>query len=265
MTGPCLPAGWPAPPGVHAFTTLRHGAGISPPPFEHFNLGGREDDPAHIAHNRTELIERFNLPSPPCWLNQVHGIGVHRFDTPATPDIPAPEADAAVTSLPGVVLAVLTADCLPVVLAARDGTEIAVAHAGWRGLAAGILECTVKAMRPPVHEVVAWLGPAAGPEMYEIGQDVFDAFTGENPHAMAAFAWTRPGHWRVDLYTLARLWLQMAGLKADHIYGGGLCTLSDSQRFYSHRRDVRTGRMATLVWRKTENPCRSVDTGKNRL
>jgi len=248
MNAPCLAADWPAPPGVHAFTTVRHGAGISPPPFDHFNLGGKDDAPDNIARNRTELIERFALPSPPCWLNQVHGTGVQRFDAP---DTKAPEADAAVTSAPGVVLAVLTADCLPVVFAARDGSEIAAAHAGWRGLAAGILERTVKAMHAPARDVLAWFGPAAGPDRYEIGQEVFDAFTVQNPHAITAFIPTRPGHWRVNLYALARQRLRSAGLDAEHIHGGDLCTLSDPQRFYSHRRDIRTrsGRMATLIWR----------------
>jgi len=246
MNLPCIPADWPAPPGVHAFTTVRHGAGVSPPPFDHFNLGGRDDAAANIAHNRAELIDRFALPSPPCWLNQVHGTGVYRFDAP---DKNAPEADAAVTSAPGVVLAVLTADCLPVVFASRDGSEIAAAHAGWRGLAAGILERTLDAMHTPAHNVLAWFGPAAGSEHYEIGSDVFDAFTVHNPQAITAFIPTRPGHWRVDLYALARQRLLSAGVNANHMYGGGLCTLSDPQRFYSHRRDMRTGRMATLIWR----------------
>jgi len=246
MSAPCLAADWPAPPGVRAFTTLRHGAGISPPPFDHFNLGGKDDAPDNIAHNRAELIERFALPSPPCWLNQVHGTGVQRFDVPATN---APEADAAVTSAPGVVLAILTADCLPVVFSARDGSEIAVAHAGWRGLAGGILERTLDAMHTPARDVLVWLGPAAGPDRYEIGQDVFAAFTVHNPHAITAFIPTRRGHWRVDLYTLARQRLLTAGLRAKHIYGGELCTISDPQRFYSHRRDARSGRMASLIWR----------------
>jgi len=245
MSAPCLAAEMPAPPGVHAFTTVRHGAGISPPPFDHFNLGGRDDAPTNIAHNRAELIERFALPSPPCWLNQVHGTDVYRFDAPETN---VPEADAAVTSAPGVVLVVLTADCLPVVFASRDGSEIAAAHAGWRGLAAGILERTLDTMHTPAQSVIAWLGPAAGPQAYEVGGEVLAAFTARDPCAAAAFVPTRPGHWRADLYALARQRLLAAGVGAGQIFSDRLCTLSDPQRFYSHRRDARTGRMATLVW-----------------
>jgi len=243
-----LPADWPAPPGVRALTTLRYGAGRSLPPFDQFNLGGREDAPEQIAGNRAELIERFGLPSAPCWLHQVHGIEVQRFEAAAAS---VPAADAAVTSTPGVVLAVLTADCLPVVFAARDGTEIAAAHAGWRGLAAGVLESTLKAMRTPAHQLIVWLGPAAGPERYEVGQDVFAAFTGQDPQAGGAFTSSRSGHWRVDLYALARQRLCAAGIVHAQIHGGGLCTICDPQRFYSHRRDARSGRMATLIWRES--------------
>jgi len=254
MPNCCLPADWPAPPGVRAVTTVRHGAGSSQPPFDHFNLGQHSGDaPETVAHNRAELTQRLALPAPPRWLRQVHGTHVQRFDAPTSPDTLAPEADAAVTSTPGVVLAVLTADCLPVMLTARDGSEIAAAHAGWRGLAAGVLEQTLAAMTTPAHAVMAWLGPAAGPDAYEIGQDVFDAFTRHDPRAHSAFTRTRPGHWRVDLYALARQRLMSAGVESGQIFGGGSCTLSDPQRFYSHRRDGYTGRMATLIW-KNKNP-----------
>ena len=159
-----------------------------------------------------------------------------------------PEADAAVTSAPGTVLAILTADCLPVVFSAKDGSEVAATHAGWRGLANGILESTVAAMYTPAADVIAWLGPCAGPQAYEIGQEVFDAFVSREPRAATAFTATRPGHWRVDLYALARQRLTDAGIAPNNIHGGGLCTISDPSRFFSHRRDQRTGRMATLVW-----------------
>ncbi|UWX04819.1 peptidoglycan editing factor PgeF [Pseudoxanthomonas sp. NC8] len=247
-----LPADWPAPPGVTAFTTLRRGAGASHPPFDTFNLGARSgDDLATVSANRDALVRGFDLPSPPHWLRQVHGTGVLRFDAPAGATVASddePEADAAVTSVPGTVLAILTADCLPVVLAAGDGGEVGAAHAGWRGLASGALEATVAAMRTPASRLLAWLGPAAGPQAYEIGTEVHDAFVRPDPAAASAFVATRPGHWRVDLYALARMRLQSAGLRADAIHGGGLCTISDADRFYSHRRDQRTGRMATVAW-----------------
>lgn len=255
-----LPASWPAPPGVTAFTTLRHGAGGSLPPFDSFNLGNARgpagDDPALVAANRAALVARAGLPSAPHWLRQVHGTGVLEASRPIpTGDASAeqgrmagePEADAAVTGVPGVVLAVLTADCLPVLFATRDGSRIGAAHAGWRGLAAGVLEQTVKALAAPPHAVVAWLGPAAGPAAYEVGGEVREAFTAGDAAAAEAFVPTRPGHWRVDLYALARGRLQAAGLDPASIHGGGLCTISDPARFYSHRRDGRTGRMATLI------------------
>ena len=248
MTDALLRADWPAPPGVAAFTTLRTGAGASLPPFDTFNLGARcGDDIATVAANRRELVARFGLPAGPVWLKQVHGTAVVRVPAHGLPA--EPEADAAVTGTPGVVLAILTADCLPVVFAAVDGSEIGVAHAGWRGLAAGVLEATVAAMHVSPDRLVAWLGPAAGPDDYEIGAEVRDTFVGGDPGAANAFVATRPGHWRVDLYALARMRLQRAGLPAGAIHGGGLSTLADAGRFYSHRRDQRTGRMASLAWR----------------
>jgi YfiH family protein len=243
-----LPAEWPAPPHVRAFTTLRHGAGRSQAPFDSFNLGTRygqyRDDPAVVEANRAELMERFGLPSPPRWLHQIHGTGVVRFGRDAAQD--EPDGDAAVTDEPGVVLAILTADCLPVVFASDDGRTIGAAHAGWRGLAGGVLERTVESMRVAPERLLVWLGPAAGPQAYEIGEEVHDVFVGADPRAASAFEPTRPGHWRVDLYALARLRLEDAGVT--RIHGGGLCTITDAQRFYSHRRDAQTGRMATLIW-----------------
>ncbi len=243
---------WPAPPGVQAFTTLRHGAGASLPPFDHFNLGNRTatdgDDAATVERNRIELMERFALPSTPHWLRQVHGTEVLRVDMPAMVKAAADEpiADAAVTSTPGVVLAILTADCLPVVFADNAGAQIGAAHAGWRGLANGVLESTVAAMHAPARELIAWLGPAAGPQAYEIGEEVFGAFVSRDAAAASAFVATRPGHWRVDLYQLAHQ--RLAALGITRVHGGGLCTISDPQCFYSHRRDARTGRMATVAW-----------------
>ncbi|HVR82022.1 MAG TPA: peptidoglycan editing factor PgeF [Luteimonas sp.] len=237
-----LRADWPALPGVVAFTTLRHGAGVSQSPFDSFNLGARcGDDADAVARNRNELVERFALPSPPRWLRQMHGVGVA-----IEPGFDEPEADAAVTSTPGTVLAILTADCLPVVFASDEGSEVAAAHGGWRGLAAGVLENTVAAMHAPRTHIQAWLGPAAGAQAYEVGADVFAAFVDRDPRAAAAFSATRPGHWRVDLYALARQRLATVGIT--RVFGGELCTISDPQRFFSHRRDQRSGRMATLVW-----------------
>lgn len=253
MSEPWLRADWPAPPRVQALTTLRYGAGVSEPPFDTFNLGNRYaasgDDAATVERNRIELVERARLPSIPHWLRQVHGCGVERVEAPlASPRTASdePEADSAVTSVPGAVLAILTADCLPVVLAAADGRELGAAHAGWRGLAAGVLEATVAAMRTPPTRLRAWLGPAAGPAAYEIGAEVFEAFTAGDAGAATAFVPTRPGHWRVDLFALARRRLAAAGVT--DVHGGGLCTISDPRRFYSHRRDGRSGRLATLAW-----------------
>ena len=283
-----LRADWPAPPGVVAFTTLRFGAGASEKPFDRFNLGMRSgDDVRAVSANRNELIQRCGLPDAPHWLQQVHGVDVVRISTPppakagggwegvesgptelssrvhATPPKPSPAfagegaeepvADASVTSDANTVLAILTADCLPVVFAAKDGSEVGAAHAGWRGLAGGVLENTVAAMRTAPRDLIAWLGPAAGPQAYEIGEEVFDAFASRDPRAGAAFAPTRPGHWKVDLYALARLRLADAGIAAADVHGGGLCTIGDPKRFFSHRRSTldgsgRTGRLATLVW-----------------
>ncbi|WP_394540078.1 peptidoglycan editing factor PgeF [Lysobacter enzymogenes] len=254
---PWIDAGWPAPPGVRGFASVRRGLGVSQAPFDAFNLGTlhgeQRDDPAAVLRNRALLAQAAGLPSAPRWLRQVHGAGVVRFDGAPGSDEPGgePEADAAVTSTPGTVLAILTADCLPVLLAAHDGSEVGAAHAGWRGLADGVLEATVAAMRSEPARLRAWLGPAAGPQRYEIGADVRDAFLAVDAAAASAFVATRPGHWLVDLYALARQRLARAGLRAGHVHGGGLCTISEPDRFFSHRRDRRTGRMATLVWMQT--------------
>lgn len=242
-----LKADWPAPANIVALTTQRDGPGVSSPPFDRFNQGLRcGDEIAHALENRRLLQAGLGLPSPPRWLQQVHGVEALRFDASGEPGDVEPVADASTTAAPGCVLAILTADCLPVLFCADDGSEVAAAHAGWRGLSAGVLENTVSAMHADPGRLLAWLGPAAGPSAYEVGDEVRDAFLASEAAAAAAFVATRPGHWLVDLYVLARQRLARCGLH--RISGGGLCTISDASRFYSHRRDQRTGRMASLVW-----------------
>lgn len=243
---PWIDARWPAPPGVRAITTTRSGAGVSQSPFAAFNMGSRSgDDAVAVTANRRQLQEMLGLPGAPHWLHQVHGVQVARIDTAASDE---PQADAAVTAVPGQVLAILTADCLPVVFAAADGSEIGAAHAGWRGLAAGVLENTIAAMHSAPQNLLAWLGPAASAAHYEIGAEVRDAFIRHEQAAESCFVATRPGHWKVDLYALARQRLMAAGMAASAIHGGEHCTIGEPEKFYSYRRDGRTGRMATLVW-----------------
>jgi YfiH family protein len=234
---------WPVPSHVCAFTTTRTG-GVSTGPYASMNLGrGGRDEPNAIDENRRRF-EVF-LPSKPVGLNQVHGTAVATLPA-STPSAPA---DAAVTREPGVVCLVLTADCLPVVFSDRSGSVAGVAHAGWRGLAAGVLESSVAALgdlgaRP--GDLVAWLGPAIGPAAFEVGADVHDAFCDADPRATGCFVARREGKWRADLYGLARRSLARAGVGSVH--GGGLCTYGDAARFFSYRRERESGRMATVVW-----------------
>ena len=258
MSGFFLEADWPAPAGVRGGSTLRRGLGMSPPPFDAMNLGNFRgegaDDPANVATNRAALRVALGLPSAPCWLRQVHGTAVFDADAGSVDGVrvPAmgeePVADAAVTRRAGVVLAALHADCLPVLLCAEDGAVLGAAHAGWRGLAAGVLEATVEAMRTPGERLIAWLGPAAGPAHYEVGEEVRAAFVDRDVGATGAFVTTRPGHWRVDLYALARR--RLAAIGVTRVQGGGHCTIAEPALFFSHRRDARTGRMASLLWRE---------------
>jgi YfiH family protein len=234
---------WPAPANIHAFTTTRLGPGVSELPFYRFNLGARcGDKPADVNANREALRREYQLPGEPLWLHQVHGIEVVSDDGTRGSD---PLADAAVTEIPGSVLAVLTADCLPVLFCNTSGTEVAAAHAGWRGLAAGMLEATVAAMQSPPETLLAWLGPAAGAARYEVGEEVRQAFVSVDADAASAFTPTRPGHYRIDMPAIARQRLAACGVT--QVYGGEHCTLADI-RFYSHRREQRTGRMASLIW-----------------
>ena len=235
---------WPAPASVHAAVTTRLIDGNSRAPFDAFNLGAHCcDDPAAVAANRAALASLLALPSPPHWLRQVHGTEVVQFDAAMLDDPPG--ADASTTRTAGVVLAILTADCLPLLICADDGSEIAAIHAGWRGLAAGVIERCIERLRAPRAKLLAWLGPAIGPSSYEVGGEVREAFVAQSERDVAAFAPTRPGHWHCDLYTLARR--RLAALGIARTYGGGFDTFADP-RFYSYRREARSGRFASLIW-----------------
>jgi YfiH family protein len=221
---------------------------VSQPPFDSFNLGGHVGDaPADVAANRQHLREILSLPGEPYWLNQIHGTTVVDLD-----DEPGglPEADACITSTVNSVCAVLTADCLPVLFCDQAGTQVAAAHAGWRGLAAGVLEATVASFTAAPEQIIAWLGPAIGPEAFEVGDEVRQAFCKIDPAAAKAFAAeqseTNEEKWHADVYQLARQRLAAAGVK--NIYGGGRCTFTEADDFYSFRRDGKTGRMASLIW-----------------
>ena len=243
MAPDLLTPDWPAPPNVRALQTLRPG-GCSAAPWDSFNLGDHVgDDPARVAANRAAL--RRHLPAEPLWLQQVHGIAA--VDAGKTANSGSGVvADAAFARQPDVVCAVMTADCLPVLFCDRAGSVVAAAHAGWRGLLGGILESTLVGMAVSAAELLAWLGPAIGPQAFEVGDEVRTAFLADDPAATTAFVALGPGKWLADLYALARRRLLRAGVQ--QIYGGGECTLSDRARYFSYRRDGITGRMATLIW-----------------
>jgi hypothetical protein len=236
---------WPAPPQVHAAVTTRVGPGISAPPFDRFNLGLSSGDAIDaVESNRSALQQALRLPSPPRWLQQVHGVNVAELGP--LPGADRPQADAAVSHIPGTVLSILTADCLPVLFCAEDGGEIGAAHAGWRGLAGGVLEATLAQLTTPPARLLAWLGPCIGAASYEVGEEVRTAFVDNDAMVATSFVATRPGHWRCDLAALARRRLERAGVT--RIHGGGFDTLADT-RFYSYRRDgARSGRFASLIW-----------------
>ncbi len=273
---------WPAPTNVRAVMTTRAG-GVSAAPFDSLNPASHVgDDPASVAENRRILRE--TLPVEPLWLNQVHGPRVFELVLP-TPPRPAseeeesaspaggggwegengisrvvfgtgaisPEADASFTRQSGQVCAVLTADCLPVLFCDDAGTVVAAAHAGWRGLASGVLEETVRAMNVDPGRILVWLGAAIGLDSFEVGPEVRETFVAQHPMAGIAFRPALPGtldetprKWLADIYMLARV--RLAAIGVERVYGGGECTFKDSRRFYSYRRDGRTGRMASLVW-----------------
>ena len=231
---------WPAPPGVRSLITTRNGGG-SAGAYASFNLGLRTgDDEATVHANRQRL--RAWLPQEPKWLRQVHGAQVVVADGLAG----IPEADASIARYAGTVCAVMIADCLPVLLCDEAGSVVGIAHAGWRGLSSEVIEHTVRATGVAPRGLLAWLGPAIGPDAFEVGNEVRDAFVTNDPAAAIAFMPYRQGKWLADLFTLARQRLARCGVQ--RVFGGGLCTHRDPARFYSYRRDPVTGRMAALIW-----------------
>jgi len=231
---------WPAPANVRAFSTTRN-CGFSEDGWSQFNLGNHcGDHPGHVQQNR-QLLNTL-LPSEPRWLRQVHGTKVVNWNDDQLSDT---EADAIISHHPGQVCAVLTADCLPVLFCNEGGTKVAAAHAGWRGLATGILETMVASLDCHPAELMVWLGPAIGPKTFEVGNDVYDAFVSLNTDNAHAFA-PHGDRWLADLYDLARLALKRTGI--ERISGGQFCTCTDKDRFFSYRRDGQTGRMATVIW-----------------
>ena len=230
---------WPAPARVKACVTTRAG-GVSVAPFDSLNLGTHVgDEPVAVKKNRQRLLSQ--LGCKPAWLQQVHGIDVLE----AAPETLA-EADASWTATPGIACTAMTADCLPALFCDRNGTRVAAAHAGWRGLAAGVLEATLDALAVAPEDTLVWLGPAIGPQAFEVGAEVREAFVSQHAQAAQAFgASLNPGRYMADIYELARIRLAARGVAA--VYGGGFCTYSDP-RFYSYRRAARTGRFASLIW-----------------
>ncbi|WP_322844849.1 peptidoglycan editing factor PgeF [Pseudomonas sp. B33.4] len=230
---------WPAPASVKACVTTREG-GVSEAPFDSLNLGDHVDDrPEAVAENRRRLTDHFSIQ--PAWLQQVHRIAVAHAD----PGIVA-TADASWTATPGIACAAMTADCLPALFCDRAGTRVAAAHAGWRGLAAGVLEATLDSLDVSAGDVLVWLGPAIGPKAFEVGPEVREVFINQLPQAAEAFVPSaNAGKFMADIYLLARLRLAERGVTA--VYGGGFCTVTDP-RFFSYRRAPRTGRFASLVW-----------------
>lgn len=243
MTNHFIEPDWPAPSRVLALSSTRKG-GASKAPWASLNLGHHVgDDPAAVAANRDQLLQQLPAGAAVRWLQQVHGTEVQQ----AGAGIDYPEADASWSRKPGLACAVMTADCLPVLFCDRAASVVAAAHAGWRGLAAGVLEATIEAMAVPSGQLMAWLGPAIGPGRFEVGAEVREQFLASQGEAAAlAFAAaTRPGHFYADIYQLARQRLAAAGLTA--IYGGDRCTFDEPRDFFSYRRDGQTGRMASLI------------------
>jgi polyphenol oxidase len=245
MNPPLLDMEWELPPGVAAACTTRLG-GVSQPPWDSLNLGTHVgDDPQHVATNRAWLRQWLGLEREPVWLSQVHGTEVAHLDE-------LPEggglitADAAVTGRPGVACVIMVADCLPVLFSSRDGSRVGAAHAGWRGLATGVLERTVDAMGLPGSDLRAWLGPRISQEHFEVGEEVREVFVAHDVGASAHFERNANGRWQADLGALAKRRLSAMGV--EDIADCSRCTFADRERFFSHRRDGKGGRMAALIW-----------------
>jgi len=236
---------WPAPSGVRAFVTTRDG-GVSDGAYASLNLGLRSgDEPHKVARNRS--IVRAYLPAAPVWMTQVHGARVLDLDCASSA---APlEADAAVSRSPERVCAVLTADCMPLLLCDDEGHHVGVAHAGWRGIAAGVIENSVGALGVAPSRLMAWMGPAIGPQAFEVGAEVREALLAGDAHAQAAFSAHTPGKFKADLYALARRRLARMGVV--QIYGGGFCTYFETERFFSYRREKQSGRMGAFIWQES--------------
>jgi len=233
---------WPAPANVHALVTTRTG-GYSIGPYASFNLADHTgDNPDVVRRNRKLLREHFDLPAEPVWLKQVHSNRIIESE----PDTANVEADASWTSTAARVCVVMTADCLPLLICHRDGSKVAAAHAGWRGLHAGIITNTVSMLQSDPAGLMVWLGPAIGPRAFEVGEEVIQAFTDKNSTNAAAFRQTDERHWLCDIYHLARIELANLGITA--VFGGNECAFTNSEYFYSYRRDGITGRMASLIW-----------------
>ena len=235
---------WPAPKAVRAYTSLRRGSGFSPAPYDSFNLAYHvADQPELVKANRQLLKQKLQLPEEPVWIDQIHSaIALEACEANSEK-----EADASFTAFPHKVCVIMTADCLPILLCDQKGREVAAIHAGWRGLAQGIIKNTLMKLKSPRAELLAWLGPAIGPQHFEVGLDVHEVFCKHSPEQQAAFKPSSPGKWLADIYALARFQLKAEGLQ--QIYGGDYCTYSQEADFFSYRRAKGAcGRMASLIW-----------------
>ena len=242
-----LPAAWPAPAQVRAGITTRLGGG-SRQKYTGFNLALHVgDEPSAVSANRVELRQRLNLPQEPCWLQQIHGNHV----VPAA-EGPAQPADGSYTTSPGPVCTILVADCVPLLLADFSGHQVAAIHAGWRGIAAGIVDAALAVMHAPPGQVLAWIGPCIGPNRYAVGAEVRSACLQMEPDAAECFQPTVRNHWRADLRRLVRTGLQRHGVGA--IHDTDICVYDKPEHFFSHRRDGQTGRMAALIWIDKDQP-----------